>query len=63
MSVVLYKPVSGPVSKLEEELVEREIPFSVMHDLSNVELFPALEVDGQILDYKEAKEWLKNWKV
>lgn len=51
------------MSHLEREMMEKEIPFRVIEDLPELELYPALEINGEILDYKEAKEWVENWQV
>ena len=63
MSVVLYKLKGAAMSHLEREMMEKEIPFRVIEDLPELELYPALEINGKILDYKEAKEWVENWQV
>ena len=63
MSVVLYKLKGAAMSHLEREMMEKEIPFRVIEDLPELELYPALEINGEILDYKEEKEWVENWQV
>lgn len=51
------------MSHLEREMMEKGVPFRVIEDLPELELYPALEINGEILDYKEAKEWVENWQV
>lgn len=63
MSIVLYKLKGAAMSQLEREMMEKGVPFRVIEDLPELELYPALEINGEILDYKEAKEWVENWQV
>lgn len=48
---------------------EKGIPFEIVCDedeifrQKKIEFFPTLEVDGKILDYKEAVDWVEGYDV
>ncbi len=66
--IKLYTTGCPNCLKLEERLDEKGIEREVISDMSTVTNFllskgfrtvPVLEVDGELLDYRRAIEWLK----
>lgn len=69
LKVILYKISCGRPGVTERKLIEKGIPFETICDEDeifrnkNIEFFPTLEVDGKILDFKEAQDWVEGYDV
>ena len=62
MKVVLHKLPGAAISHLEQKLLDSNIEFEEDLEKREQELYPALEVDGKIMDYKEAVDWVESYE-
>ena len=68
MEIVLYSTHCPRCNVLETKLREKNIEFIEETDVQKmlslgIESAPALGVDGRILDFKEATNWIKVWDI
>ena len=59
MKVILHKLPGAAISQLEQKLLDSNIEFKEDLEKRGQELYPALEVDGKVMDYKEAIDWVE----
>ena len=65
MEVILYSTNCPRCAVLEKKLTSANIKYSIITDADlmiekGFTSVPMLEVDGNIMDFKSAVEWLKN---
>lgn len=65
MEVILYSTNCPRCAVLEKKLTSANIKYSIINDADlmiekGFTSVPMLEVDGNIMDFKSAVEWLKN---
>ena len=63
MNIVLYSTHCPRCVVLEKKLKQKEIDYDEVDDISIMERkeflsVPILEVDGKIMDFKEANDWI-----
>ena len=66
MNVTLYSTHCPKCRVLEAKLNLKNIQYEINTDMDKMESLgimsvPVLEVDGQLLQFKEATEWINNW--
>ena len=65
MEVILYSTGCPKCQVLEKKLEQKNIHFEKRTDLNlmlskGIKSAPCLEIDGKILDFKNATEWVNN---
>ena len=65
MSIILHSTHCPKCRVLEAKLNLKNIPFEINTDMNKMESLgimsvPVLEVDGQLLHFKEATEWVNH---
>lgn len=63
MNVVLYSTGCPKCRVLESKLEDADIDYTVVDDIKEIEKLgilsvPILQVDGKIMQFKEANDWL-----
>ena len=63
MSIVLYSTNCPKCIVLEKKLTQKNIEFEVINDVKAIRKLgyltaPLLEVNGKIMDFKEAVDWI-----
>lgn len=63
MNIVLYSTHCPRCSVLEKKLKQKGIDYNEVNDVAIMEekgylSVPVLEVDGKIMDFKEANDWI-----
>lgn len=63
MNVVLYSTGCPKCRVLESKLEDADIDYTVVNDIKEIEKLgvlsvPILQVDGKIMQFKEANNWL-----
>ena len=63
MNVVLYSTGCPKCRVLESKLEDADIAYTVVNDIKEIEKLgvlsvPILQVDGKIMQFKEANDWL-----
>lgn len=66
MNVILYSTHCPRCKVLETKLNLKNIQYEINTDMDKMESLgimsvPVLEIDGQLLQFKEATEWVNNW--
>ena len=67
MKIVLYTIDCPRCKVLEKKLNSLNIDFKKCTDINlmekkEIELLPMIEVDNKLMDFKEANDWLNNFK-
>ena len=62
MKIILHKLPGAAISHLEQKLIDRNIEFEEKLEKKEQELYPVLEVDGRVMDYKEAMDWVESYE-
>lgn len=68
MKVVLYSTGCPKCHILETKLKQKNIDFILVNDIElmvakGFDLMPVLEVDGEIMDFVQANDWINNMEV
>lgn len=68
MKVVLYSTGCPKCHILETKLKQKNIDFILVNDIElmvakGFDLMPVLEVDGEIMDFVQANNWINNMEV
>lgn len=63
MNIILYSTHCPKCSVLEKKLKQRNIIYTEVNDISvmtekGINAVPVLEVDGELMDYKEANDYI-----
>lgn len=66
MNIILYSTHCPRCKVLETKLNLKNIQYEINTDMDKMESLgimsvPVLEIDGQLLQFKEATEWVNNW--
>ena len=67
MNVVLHSTHCPRCKVIEAKLNLKDIQYEINTDMDKMESLgimsvPVLEIDGQLLQFKEATEWINNYK-
>lgn len=65
MNVQLYSNGCPRCNVLEQKLNQKEVSYTVVHDVEIMKSkgfyqVPMLEVDGKVMDFKNANDWINN---
>ena len=63
MNVIMYSTGCPKCNVLKSKLDSKSIPYMVVSDISSIvakgiTTVPALEIDGRLLDFKKAIDWV-----
>ena len=63
MNVIMYSTGCPKCNVLKSKLDSKSIPYMVVSDVSSIvakgiTTVPVLEIDGRLLDFKEAVDWV-----